>query len=69
MKKQKKFGRKLQLNKETIGRLTSDQTSKLVGGAGTYVDCPSLKATKCELTVCLICPCEEPFTPPFTFGC
>ena len=69
MKKKKKFGRKLLLNKETIGRLTSHHTSEVVGGAGTYGTCPSLRATKCDLTVCLVCPCESPYTPPETFDC
>lgn len=66
--KQRKFARKLHLNKETVSKLTSDQSRKVVGGA-TYVDCPSLKATKCELTVCLVCPCEYPITPPPSFLC
>lgn len=69
MKKRKKFGRKLQLNKETIGSLTSDHTSKVLGGANTYGTCPSIRRTKCDLTQCLICPCEYPFTPPATFDC
>jgi len=71
MKKQKKFGRKLQLNKETISKLSADHTRELVGGATVWCsyDCPSLKATKCDLTECLVCPCEYPITPPPTFLC
>jgi hypothetical protein len=72
MKKQKKFGRKLALNKETIVRL--DQR-KLFGGrtedCESVVVCiiPTLKLTKCALTECLVCPCEYPDTPPVTFIC
>jgi hypothetical protein len=69
MKKQKKFGRKLLLNKETIGRLTSDYTKKVVAGAVTYDNCPSIRRTKCDWTECLVCPCEYPITPPPSFPC
>jgi hypothetical protein len=69
MKERKKFGRMLQLNKETIGTLRSEHTREVVGGAGTYGTCLSDKATKCDVTQCLVCPCEIQVTPPFTFDC
>jgi len=69
MKERKKFGRKLQLNKETVGTLTSEQAGKVVGGDNTYGTCLSERRTKCDLTQCLVCPCEIYVTPPFTFNC
>ncbi len=69
MKKRKKFGRKLRLNKETISKLSSDHTKEVVGGRPTgpitctwAPGCATGGETYCEITVCLVCPCEEPIT-------
>jgi hypothetical protein len=62
MKKQKKFGRKLALNKETIERLTQSDNKKVVGGI--------TKPTMCGITnEWMPCPCEYPDTTPPTLIC
>ena len=56
MKKQKKFGRKLVVNKETIASLDEGNIKDLRAGISGMVSCK-------------ICPCESPYTPPDTLNC
>ncbi len=62
MKKQKKFGRKLKLSKETIVRLDQSDAKHVVGGRSRT--CGELTIlTYCGQTVCgLHCICEYPNT-------
>jgi len=55
MKKQKKFGRKLQLNKETIARL--DQRKVKAGGLNT-VCADTIETEACGVTICNYQTCE-----------
>jgi hypothetical protein len=56
MKKQKKFGRTLQLNKETISKLNQD---KVRGGATTFcsLPCPCNQSGVSEITCNKTCWC------------
>ena len=97
--KHKQFGRKLNLNKETIARIGQQN---ILGGATALCSAPcpcltpqtavptvieytcaptcehetdectvgcSAKATKCDLTQCVVCPCISPDTTPPTLIC
>ena len=60
MKNQKRFGRQLVLNKETISKLEQEDTAKVYGGRTAT---PSVCNTYCGQTACgWPCPCEQPFT-------
>lgn len=61
MNNQKKFGRKLALNKETIERLTQSDSTRVIGGK-TFPNCPPTSPD-------VPCPCLHPITIPDTFLC
>jgi len=62
MNRQKKFGRKLTLNKKTIESLTQVDKEELMGGRTAFPDCPMT-------TPYVPCPCLHPITTPDTLLC
>lgn len=69
MKRQKKFGRKLRLNKETIAVLNGKNMVKVVGGetGGTCTCCDTSITTSETCYTCETCqnPCPVLITEPF----